>query len=194
MRAMIVVVFLLAVAFAVMGCLDQRKLWYATQEWRFQNPAANEPSDAALAVGRVSCFVAAAVLAVFGFVGINLDAEARELNAGPDEDEVRAIVAEATEDLDGSSSEDYGDDGDGRFEQEARQAVRLAADGSTEYHMSVRHTGGERYTVTGDGGDHPFCIAVDSAPAAEQPYQNLDINVLILSARCPRARAEYPKC
>lgn len=43
----------------VLAAVDQRKLWQGTTGWQYRNPEANEPSDAALALGRVVMVVVA---------------------------------------------------------------------------------------------------------------------------------------
>lgn len=68
MTALIVFFFILAVVMVVLGCLDQRMLWWKMAAWRYRNPHAQEPSDGMLSFSRVSYFFGAAILVVFGII------------------------------------------------------------------------------------------------------------------------------
>lgn len=66
--------FFVAMVFIVVPLLiwqivNPRSMWEATQSWRFRDPAANEPSDAAFAFSRAGAVVA---LGAFGFLIFSL--------------------------------------------------------------------------------------------------------------------------
>lgn len=56
--------------FPVWGAISPRSMWEITQAWRYKNPDANEPSDAAFKVMRVGNTFVAILLAAFACAGI----------------------------------------------------------------------------------------------------------------------------
>jgi uncharacterized membrane protein len=65
--AAIVVVGLIAVPLALWGMLAPRSQWRALASWQYRHPEANEPSDAAYAIQRVSLALLMIVLVVLGY-------------------------------------------------------------------------------------------------------------------------------
>ncbi|GAA2088437.1 hypothetical protein [Actinomadura alba] len=67
MTGWVVLLFILAGVFILLGLVDQRKFWWMTTAWQYRNPEANEPSDSSLALGRFSMF-AMAVMSIIAAV------------------------------------------------------------------------------------------------------------------------------
>ncbi|MEU5595981.1 hypothetical protein [Streptomyces sp. NPDC020298] len=154
-----VLFFLLAAALAALGLADQRKLYWRFAAWRFRNPEANEPSDAAFAWQRGVLFVAAAVIV---FQGCSAMDSANK--ASWSEEELRQAVARAASSLEdepqvSAPAEDYS----GMIEDAVVDAGKGSGPG---YAVSVEASDPDaqsragNYVVTADGADAAFCMSI----------------------------------
>lgn len=157
----IVFMFALALVMFVLGCMDQRKLYWKMAAWRYRNPEANKPSDSALAVSRGSHIFGAVLLAIFAFVFIGLRDDQAYTRS-----EVLSAVRSAASELENGKSEFA------PMSSEVRQALDEAAspDALTMTEADSDEDG-DRYEITNSDGDHPVCLTVDA-----EPHLRLDEN------------------
>ncbi|MGW7406903.1 hypothetical protein ACWGI9_24815 [Streptomyces sp. NPDC054833] len=150
---------MLAAVLVVLGLADQRKLYWRFAAWRFRNPEANEPSDAAFAWQRGVLFVGAAVMVFQGCSAMD-DADKSSWSG----EELRQAVTQAASSIEdepqvSSPSEDYS--------TLIEDAVTDAGKGlGPSYAVSVEATDSDPeskagdYVVTADGADAAFCMSI----------------------------------
>lgn len=165
--ALSVLFALVALLFAVLVFVDQRALYWRLAAWRHRDPAANEPSDARYAFGRVGWAVLALLFAV-GAVQTWDSGDVTSFSEG----EARAIVDTAASRLEeephlrSPSTEN--------FEYTVEDAVRTAAsEDDTALQVTTSLAKGEssgeveRYTVSMDGSEYRFCLSVTASESEE---------------------------
>ena len=74
----IVLVAVIAVPLLLLQILAPRGVWRATEAWKFRNPDANEPSDAAYAMSRIGAVFGLIGLIVAGVIFYDLDQDVKE--------------------------------------------------------------------------------------------------------------------
>ncbi|MGW2702669.1 hypothetical protein [Streptomyces sp. NPDC001340] len=156
---MAVFFFLFAAVVTALGLANQRKLYWRFAAWRFRNPEANEPSDAAFAWQRGLLFVGAAVLVFQGCSAMS-DADKNSWDAA----ELRQAVTHAASALEddpqvNAPSEDYSqlikDEVAGAGED---MGPSYAVDVEASDVNSESKAGD--YVVTADGTDAVFCMTI----------------------------------
>ncbi|TDC78549.1 hypothetical protein [Actinomadura sp. 7K507] len=150
MTAAIVLCFVLAAGMAIVGCLDQRKLYWKTASWQYRNPEANEPSDAALAMNRIGMFVGATLMIIIAGILMSVDGASTYSTA-----QVKA-VAYAAESKVGQGSES-GIGSSYRASSGVYDAVNEEGGGNVE----IRSAGGGKYELTNSDGENPVCLTVE---------------------------------
>ena len=162
MTFLIVFMLMAAAIFGGLGFMDQRALYQRTVAWQYRNPEAHEPSDAALAVGRVALFLGAGVLVVMAIVVGSVRAEATY-----DQSEVRSVADSAAVDLQSGSA---GRRSPMSVQSDVYAAVREAGGDRVKIESSGLHS----YEITNADGDHPVCLTVttesDLALGSDQPW------------------------
>lgn len=149
MTGLIVLFVGIAIVLFVLGCMDQRKLYWKASAWQYRNPEANEPSDAALGLNRVGLFAGAVAMLVCAGIVHSADAASTYSTA-----EVSSVAHSVASELNrggqpglaspyGTSSEVY-------------EAVNEKGNGNVE----VRSAGGDRYELTNGDGENPVCLTV----------------------------------
>ena len=143
--------FVAAALLAVLGLMNQRKLYWKLAAWRYRDPEANEPSDKALSLRRTGALTGAALMAILG-IGF--------LNARPgtpdDRPRVRATVNAAASRLEGRH------DGFSPTAADVQRALDRAGGGDLQLDDSGSVGGGDSYEVTDAEGAHPVCLVVRS--------------------------------
>jgi hypothetical protein len=158
-----VFMFAFAVVMAGLGCADQRSLYWNFTAWTFRDPAANEPSDAAFAVRRVSLFVVAA-----GGVGMGIWMLVLHAQATFDEGDVRAAVKKAAVSLSKRSVLQQ-DDVDMSYDTYVDGALVDAAPAGLILHAEAVGEAGDLpagFTIRATDTKGVFCLTVsDGGPA-----------------------------
>ena len=144
------IVFMLAMAaiFVVLGFMDQRAIHRKTVAWQYRNPEAHEPSDATLAVGRVSLFLGAGVLVVMAIMVNSARAEATYGRS-----EVRSVASAAAAELQSGPAERGSP-------ISARPDVYAAVREAGGERVKIESSGPDSYEITNADGDHPVCLTV----------------------------------
>ena len=184
LTSLVVVFGLSAALLAVAACGDQRKRWWKRHAWRYRDPQACEPSDAALVAWRVVKLAAAAVLVAGIFV---LNGPVRAASAY-DQREVWAVALQAAAGLDGPIQ-----DNELAILERAREAVGGAAGDRAEF---VEGSGifvqdGLKYSlttfeITNADGDHPVCLTVfpDRLPESTAEVAKIATETWMAEGRC----------
>jgi hypothetical protein len=145
MTAVFVFALVMALVFFVLGCMGQRKLFWNTQAWRYRNPEAHEPSDAALGSSRAWRFVGAAVmLAAAGLVKTADNARTYST------EQVRSVAEAAASRLEEPSTPGLSSS----FDPTVYDIVNDEGDGN----VKVRSAGTDKYELTNRKGKHPVCL------------------------------------
>lgn len=172
-----VLLFVLAGVFFLLGLIDQRKLWWKTTAWQYRDPVANEPSDSALGLGRLSLFA----VAVFSVIAAVLVLDAQR---SVDEQETRRPTTPSIPSIFSSTPTPDPDKAETYSRSEVREEAEAVAHLLVgEYPFNVgaiittqsdgnlhheRQKGKEdkdgweytEYELTNRKGDHPVCLRV----------------------------------
>ncbi|ETZ70119.1 hypothetical protein L829_1017 [Mycobacteroides abscessus MAB_030201_1075] len=70
---------LIVVPFLLWSIFDPKSQWQVLSSWKYRNPEANEPSEAAYAMTRIGGAVGLVVLVVVGYKMVQADRKYREL-------------------------------------------------------------------------------------------------------------------
>ncbi|MGW2309194.1 hypothetical protein [Actinomadura luteofluorescens] len=149
MTGLIVFVLLVAVAMFVLGCMDQRTVYWKTRAWQYRNPEANEPSDAALATGRAGAFAGAVALLVTAGVLLGVE-NARTYSTA----QVSSVAHAAASRLDEGPSSGIGSS----FGTMSDIYDAVNDEGGGNVH--IRSAGGDKYELTNRKGKNPVCLTV----------------------------------
>ncbi|MEZ5210656.1 DUF6199 family natural product biosynthesis protein [Gordonia sp. (in: high G+C Gram-positive bacteria)] len=76
-----ILVLFIAVPLALWGIIDPKGAWRATESWKFKNPDANEPSEAAYAMSRIGGVFALVMLVIGGVMLYNVSRDASSRRA-----------------------------------------------------------------------------------------------------------------
>ncbi|MFJ8920420.1 hypothetical protein ACIREK_13235 [Streptomyces sp. NPDC102415] len=154
--AVVVFLFVIAGAFLVVALVGPYRLY-----WRARPQAARQPSDGALAVGRVVAFGLAGVF-VFGGCSVQAGIDERTWSAS----EVREAAEEAAESL-ADESQIHSDPTDG-YASLIEAGVTKAGEGEgPSYDVSVERAGdGNDYEISADGAG-TVCMHVTEEKSAE---------------------------
>ncbi|TDC77228.1 hypothetical protein [Actinomadura sp. 7K507] len=172
----------LAAVLLVAACMNQRKLWWSTRAWRYQDPDAFEPTKTALIVGRVAKLVAAAVL-VGGAVLV--DGPVRDSTAY-DQRDVWSVAVQASADLDGRPLVNVNEFD---LQDQVRKALADAAGDQAkaeEKKKSGLLAHGLPFEITNADGDHPVCMTVyaDRLPESTAARALVSVSTSIDEGRC----------
>ena len=149
MTALIVLFLVLAAICFVLGCVNQRKLYWSLAAWQYRSPEAHEPSDAALAVSRLSLFTSAVVLLVFA--GIVHDVYRASVYSTA---EVRSVAYSAAAELNKGTESGIGSSYS--TTSDVYDAVNEHGNGN----VKIRSAGAEKYELTNREGKNPVCLTV----------------------------------
>ncbi|MFC6061529.1 hypothetical protein [Streptomyces ochraceiscleroticus] len=161
------IMWAMGAVFLLVACVNPRSLFWAFQSWRYRNPKAGEPSDAAYTLQRVQATVAA--LFLFGLGGFLWYQEEASTT---DADEVRTAVMKAVHILETESvTATNGDlmEPNHRLEVDAAldQAMKSQSPalGPSPWGLQAESAGrtedgGEDFTVTNEDQQYPYCIKV----------------------------------
>ncbi|MEU2430516.1 hypothetical protein ABZ611_13590 [Streptomyces sp. NPDC007861] len=153
MTGVIITFFVLTAFFVVLGCVDQRRLYWRFTAWRYRNPEANEPSDAAYNRGRILAFVIAGAM-LFSACGAMNFADDSSWSSG----ELGDVVEAAAESIEAETHSTSGG------ASTVEEALRDAAEGEGPYYkLHVETAGSDRYLVSTDTGEYPFCLSMTSS-------------------------------
>ncbi|TDD33252.1 hypothetical protein E1287_20130 [Actinomadura sp. KC06] len=165
MTVLIVFMLLMAVVMFVLGCVDQRKLYWKADAWQYRNPGANEPSDAALGVRRASFFIGAAVL----LVGAGI-LKAADDSTVYSTSQVHSVAQAAASKLDKDSTSGIGSSFSAT--SDVYDAVNEEGGGN----VKIRSAGDDRYELTNRKGDNPVCLTVsvenDLTLGGDEPWSH----------------------
>ncbi|POX37384.1 hypothetical protein C3486_28650 [Streptomyces sp. Ru73] len=162
----VIVLWAMGAVFLLLACIDPRRLFWNFEAWKYRNPKAAEPSDAAYAFRQVHAVVAA--LFLFGVGGfIWYEKEASTTDSG----EVRTAVMKAVDILEkesvlattGPVEPDYRIQVDAALDEAMKAqapAVGPAPWGLDAESAGRTEDGGERFTVTNTHGQYPYCLKV----------------------------------
>lgn len=149
MAALIVMCFVLAAVFFVLGCMDQRKLYWKLTAWQYRRPEANEPSDAAHALNRFGLFCGAVMMLVLAAI-LNAADTTRTYSTA----QVRSVASAAASELDRGTQSGIGSSID--TSSDVHDAVNEHGGGNVE----IRSAGGGEYELTNRDGENPVCLTV----------------------------------
>ncbi|TDB92238.1 hypothetical protein [Actinomadura sp. 7K534] len=149
MTALIVMCFVLAAVFFVLGCMDQRKLYWKTAAWQYRRPEANEPSEAAHVFNRIGLFLGAAMMLVLAAVLNAADASSTYSTA-----QVRSVASSAASDLNQGTQSGIGSSF--RASSDLYDAVNEHGGGN----VKIRSAGSGEYELTNRDGENPVCLTV----------------------------------
>lgn len=162
-----IIFWAMGAAFLLMACANPRTLFWNFRSWKYRNPEAAEPSDAAYAMQRVHAVVIA--LFLFGLGGfIWYEEEASTTDAG----EVRTAVMKAvhileTESVTATSGELLEPDHHLEVDAALDEAMKAQAPafGPAPWGLQAEPTGPtedgvERFTVTNSHEQYPYCLKV----------------------------------
>lgn len=146
MIGLAVFLFICAGVCAILGSVDQRKLYWGLQSWAYRRPEANEPSDASYAVQRFAYWFGAIAFTIMGFVLIS--AHQSSIADASDVEMAARHAATAIRDPD-----------DWWLSFPTASDVAQAA---RESHRDIEVTdrGNDRYELTNSRGEHPVCLTV----------------------------------
>ncbi|MES9537873.1 MULTISPECIES: hypothetical protein [unclassified Actinomadura] len=149
MTALIVFVLLTAVVLFVLGCMDQRTLYWKNRAWQYRNPEAVEPSGAAFAAARAGSFAGAVALLITAGVLYGAD-NARTYSTA----QVDSVASAAASRLDEGPSSGLGSSVG--TTSDVYDAVNDAGHGN----VHIRSAGGDKYELTNRKGKNPVCLTV----------------------------------
>ena len=149
MTAVLVFVVIMAVVMFVLGCMDQRSLYWKMSAWQFRDPQANEPSDAALGVRRASLFISAVVLLVTAGVIKSADSTQDYSTS-----QVSSVAYAAGFSLDRNTTSGIGSSFDAS--SKVYDAVNEEGNGKVQ----IKSSGGDKYELTNRKGENPVCLTV----------------------------------
>ena len=154
LKAAIILLVVLAIAFVLWACANQRRLWWSTHAWRYRSPEASEPSDRALRVARLTKLVLAALLVGGAFL---VDGPIRTATLY-DQRDVWSVALQAAGRLDQRPQANVQETDVRKRAEEA-----IAAAGADK--VRFRHSGslaaeGLPFDITNTAGDHPVCLTV----------------------------------
>ncbi|TDC55228.1 hypothetical protein E1281_13760 [Actinomadura sp. KC345] len=150
MTALIVLFLVLAAATFVLGCLDQRMLYWKTHAWQYKNPEANEPSDAALTLNRFGLFAGAVTLAVTTVVLMDVDRSTTYSTS-----QVRSVAQAAASKVDQGAQSGIGSSFG------ASSSVYDAVNEEGGGNVEIRSAGSGKYELTNRDGENPVCLTVE---------------------------------
>ncbi|AWL88168.1 hypothetical protein AMK14_16930 [Streptomyces sp. TSRI0445] len=154
--SVVVFLFLIAAALLVVALVGPHRLY-----WRSRPRAAGQPSDAALALGRVAAFGAAGAF-VFGGCSVLGDIDKGAWSA----DEVRKTAEDVAFTL-GDESRMPGDAVDGYASLIEAGVVEAGAGQGPSYAVSVERVGGGHdYEVSAGGAGSAVCMRVTESKSA----------------------------
>ncbi|MFC4056936.1 hypothetical protein ACFOWE_01430 [Planomonospora corallina] len=156
-----ITLWILSAILAVMGCLDQSKLYWKFDAPRYRHPEANEPSDRAYATERAGMFAAAAFFAGFGFFFFFFFA-AGPYSASEVREVAEHVAAEARRDPD-----------------DLLYSLRREVNALDRGALSVTHLSDHRYELTNNGGEFRVCLSARPA-TSDRPA-----DVTVTDGRCP---------
>jgi hypothetical protein len=174
MTALFICSLIVAAFLFVLGCMDQRKLYWKTSAWKYRDPEANEPSDSALAMNRFGLFaVAVAFLVIAGIV--HAADEARDYSTA----RVKAVAYAVASRLDEGPRAGLGSSLDTR--SDVFDAVRDEGDGN----VRIRSTNGG-FELTNREGRNPVCltVAVDTSPGPIGGPRSHSVSTTVDEGRC----------
>ncbi|WP_228001181.1 hypothetical protein [Nocardia australiensis] len=190
LTSLVVVLGLLAAVLVVAACGDQRRRWWKRHAWRYRDPQACEPSDAALVAWRVAKLVAAAVLVAGTFV---VNGPVRSAFAY-DQRDVWAVAVQAAARLNGRTQDNITEVA---LTQRARRVVADAAGDRARFKegtgtfMEDRPKYSLKYSVntfeiTNADGDHPVCLTVfaDRLPESTAEVAKITTETTMTEGRC----------
>ncbi|MGH3241060.1 MAG: hypothetical protein ACRDNL_11825 [Spirillospora sp.] len=149
MTALIVFTLLVAAVMFVLGCMDQRKLYWKGSAWQYRNPEANEPSDAALSLRRASFFIGAVMLLVLAGI-----LKAADNSTVYSTSQVHSVASRAASELDKGSTSGIGSSFSAS--SDVYDAVHEEGNGN----VKIRSAGNEKYELTNRKGKNPVCLTV----------------------------------
>ncbi|MEU8803374.1 hypothetical protein [Spirillospora sp. NPDC048819] len=150
MTALIVLLLALGAVMFVLGCLNQRKLYWKLAAWQYRNPEANEPSDAALGLNRFGLITSGVLL----LAGAGMVNAADNQPQGYSTSQVRAVASAAASKVDSGSGSGIGSSSGAS--SDVYEAVNDEGDGNVE----IRSAGGGTYELTNRYGKNPVCLTV----------------------------------
>ncbi|MBZ4014787.1 hypothetical protein [Streptomyces purpurogeneiscleroticus] len=184
--------------FLVLACVPQRSVYWSLQAWKYRNPKAAEPSDAAYAMQRFGAVVAA--LFLFG-LGAFLWYE--EQASTTDSDEVRTAVMKAVHILETEPTTATGGE---LMEPDHHMDVDAALDEATEaqapafgpssWGLQAEPAGrsdaddGELFTVTNEDDQYPYCLKVVENPVADDDSEGLVLHETTLDVTVRKGSCE----
>ncbi|MFD9499064.1 hypothetical protein [Streptomyces sp. NPDC060035] len=153
----VVFLFVIAAAFLVVALVGPYRLY-----WRARPQAAGQPSDGALAFGRVAAFGVAGVF-VFGGCSVQADVDKGSWSAS----EVREAAADAAESL-AAEPQIRRDPSDGYASLIEADVTRAGEDQGPSYRISVERAGdGQDYEISAGGSDTTVCMHVTEEKSAQ---------------------------
>lgn len=176
----LIVLSALAAVLGIAACWNQRKLWWRTQAWRFRDPGANEPSDAALAAGRVVKLVTAGILVAGAFL---VNGPIRDATVY-DRRDVWLVAVQAAARLEGRPLKNVREID---LWEKARTAVSAAAGDRAQFkETGVLSAAGLNYEITNTRGEHPVCLTVfaDRLPESTALNAKVAVTTAMKDGRC----------
>ncbi|MGP4026495.1 hypothetical protein [Actinomadura sp. 3N407] len=150
MTALIVLFIAFGALLLVLGCMNQRTLYWKLTAWQYRNPEANEPSDAALALNRFGLIVSAVMM----FAGAGIVNGAAGNPSGYSTSQVRSVASAAASKVE--SGTDSGIGSSVRASSDVYDTVNEEGDGN----VKIRSAGGGEYELTNREGENPVCLTV----------------------------------
>lgn len=150
MTALIVLFIAFGALLLVLGCMNQRTLYWKLTAWQYRNPEANEPSDAALALNRFGLIVSAVLM----FAGAGIVNAGAGTPSGYSTSQVRSVASAAASKVE--SGTDSGIGSSVGTSSDIYDAVKEEGDGNVE----IRSAGSGEYELTNSDGENPVCLTV----------------------------------
>ncbi|MFC8590913.1 hypothetical protein ACFWXA_00380 [Streptomyces atroolivaceus] len=156
--AVVIFLFVIAAAFLVVALVGPYRLY-----WRARPQAARQPSDTALAVGRVAAFGAAGVF-VFGGCSVQAGIDRASWSAS----EVREAAEDAADSM-AADTQIRRDPTDGYTSLIKAGVMRAGDDQGPLYRVSVERAagGGHDYEISAGGAATTVCMHVTEEKSAE---------------------------
>ncbi|MEU9057598.1 hypothetical protein AB0D13_01570 [Streptomyces sp. NPDC048430] len=153
----VVFLFAIAAAFLVIALAGPYRLY-----WRARPHAGRQPSDAALAVGRIAAFGVAGVF-VFGGCSVQAGVDQRSWSAS----EVREAAEDAAESM-AADTQIRRDPTDGYTSLIKADVIQAGEDQGPSYGVSVEQAGdGHDYEISADGSGATVCMHVTEEESSE---------------------------
>ncbi|MFI6119511.1 hypothetical protein ACIBCU_06620 [Streptomyces sp. NPDC051064] len=153
----VVFLFAIAAAFLVIALAGPYRLY-----WRARPHAGRQPSDAALAVGRIAAFGVAGVF-VFGGCSVQAGVDQRSWSAS----EVREAAEDAAESM-AADTQIRRDPTDGYTSLIEAAVLKAGEDQGPLYKVSVERAGeGHDYEIAAGGSDTTVCMRVTEEESSE---------------------------